>query len=188
MFKVGETDISGLKRFENQFGALGNDGARVQVHALNRVGDMAKTRAVREIASQTGLTQKTVRNSVSSVKASEKNLEYQLRSSGADMSLKYFKARETQKGVTALVRGSRELFEGAFIKGGSFGTGRVELRLGGHVFQRMGDDRLEIEKVTSCVVIPLEMVKPETADAFNDLVVDVLPRGVSHEINRILKV
>lgn len=185
MFKVGDVDVSELKQFGNLLGALGHDGPKVITRALNRTGDMAKTRVVRELVKQTGLPQKTIRKAVKVKRASWKDLEYRLTASGGDVSLKYFKARETRQGVTAFVRGERELFEGAFIKGGSFARGRVALNMGGHVFQRISG-RTELEKLKSGVIIPIEMVEGATARGFEAVVQDVLPRRVSHEINRSL--
>ncbi|MEH6521211.1 phage tail protein [Sulfitobacter sp.] len=186
MFKVGEVDVRDLERFGNMIGALGQDGPKAVNRALNRTGDMARTRVVRELAKQTGLPQKTIRKAVKIKRSSWQDLEYRLSASGGDVSLKYFKARETLKGVTAFVRGERELFEGAFIKGGSFARGRVVAKgLNGHVFQRIGG-RTELEKLKSGVFIPIEMVEGATAAAFEGLVADVLPRRLDHEIGRSL--
>lgn len=185
MFRVGEVDVRDLERFGNMIGALGQDGPKAVNRALNRTGDMARTRVVRALAKQTGLPQKTIRKAVKVKRSLWQDLEYRLSSSGGDVSLKYFKARETRKGVTAFVRGERELFEGAFTRGGSFARGRVALNMGGHVFQRIGG-RTELEKLKSGVFIPIEMVEGATAAAFEDVVADVLPRRLDHEINRIL--
>ncbi|WP_039017541.1 phage tail protein [Halocynthiibacter namhaensis] len=187
MFKVGEVDVKGLKQFDNLLGALGQDGPKVVSRALNRTGDMARTKVVRELSKQTGLPQKTIREAVKVDRSSWQDLEYRLTASGGEMSLKYFKARETLRGVTASVRGKRELFEGSFIKGGSFDRGRVVAKgLNGHVFQRIGG-RTELEKLKSGVFIPVEMVEGATAKAFDDVVSDVLPRRLDHEINRLIR-
>ena len=186
MFRVGEVDVRDLERFGNMIGALGQDGPKVIARSLNRTGDMGKTVVVRTLAKQTGLPLKTIRKAVKSKRASWQDLEYTLTASGGDVSLKYFKARETQRGVTAFVRGERELFEGSFIKGGSFARGRVVAKgLNGHVFQRIGG-RTQLEKLKSGVFIPIEMIEGATAAAFEGLVGDVLPRRLDHEINRIL--
>lgn len=193
MFRVGEVDVKELEQFGNMLGALGQDGPKVITRALNRTGDMARTRVVRELAKQTGLPQKTIRKAVKvqrpvwgSATGKGRDLTYTLSASGGDVSLKYFKARETRRGVTAFVRGERELFEGAFIKGGSFARGRVVAKgLNGHVFQRIGG-RTELEKLKSGVFIPIEMVQGATANAFEATVADVLPRRLDHEINRAL--
>jgi hypothetical protein len=188
MFKVGDVDVGELKGFGNMLGALGDEGPKVETRALNRTGDTARTRVVRALAKQTGLPQKTIRKAVKVKRASWRDLEYRLTAAGGNVSLKYFKARETRKGVTAFVRGERELFEGAFMKGGSFARGRVIAQgLNGHVFQRIGG-RTELERLRSGVFIPTEMVEGETAKAFEAVVSEVLPRRLHHEINRVLEV
>lgn len=185
MFKVGDVDVREINQFGNMLGALGQDGPKVIERALNRTGDTGKTRVVRALAKQTGLPQKTIRKAVVVKRASWQDLEYRLSSSGGDVALKFFKARETRRGVTAFVRGERELFESAFIKGGSFARGRVALNMGGHVFQRIGG-RTELEKLKSGVFIPLEMIEGASARAFEDVVADVLPRRLDHEMTRSL--
>ncbi len=185
MFAIGDVDVKGLTQYGNMLGALGQDGPKVISRALNRTGDTGKTRVVRALAKQTGLPQKTIRKAVKAKRASWGDLEYRLYASGGDVSLKYFKARETRKGVSAFVRGERQLFEGAFIKGGSFERGRVALKMGGHVFQRIGG-RTDLEKLKSGVFIPLEMIEGESAKAFDATVGDVLPRRLDHEISRSL--
>lgn len=185
MFSLGDVDVRGLKKFENMLGALGRDASKAIVRSQNRVGDMARTQVVRTLAKQTSLPQKTIRKAVQPQRASWGDMTYTLRASGGDVSLKYFKPRETQKGVTAFVRGKRELYESTFLKGGSFARGRVELKMGGHVFLRVGG-RTDLEKQTSGVVIPAEMVDGATADAFEETVATHLPRRLNHEIGRLL--
>lgn len=187
MFRIGEVDVRDLERFGNMIGALGQEGPKAVNRAMNRTGDTARTRVVRELAKQTGLPQKTIRKAVKVKRSSWQDLEYRLSASGGDVALKYFKARETRQGVTAFVRGERELFAGTFIMGGSFGRGRVALNMGGHVFQRIGG-RTELEKLKSGVFIPVEMVEGATAHAFDATVSEQLPRRLDHEIGRSLGV
>lgn len=185
MFRVGEVDVRDLRRFENMLGALGDDGPKVINRALNRTGDMARTQVVRTLAKQTGLPQKTIRKAVKVKRSSWDSLTYTLSASGGDVALKYFKPRETRKGVTAFVRGKRALYESTFMKGGSFARGRVDLNMGGHVFLRVGG-RTDLEVQRSGVVIPAEMVDGATADAFDRVVQTNLPRRLDHEIGRLL--
>lgn len=185
MFQIGDVDVMGLKQFDNLLGALGQEGPKVISRALNRTGDMGRTQVVRALAKQTGLPQKTIRKAVKVKRASWSDLEYRLSATGGDISLKYFKARETRRGVTAFVRGERRLFEHSFIKGGSFARGRVALRMGGHVFQRIGS-RTELERLKSGVFIPIEMVEGPTAAAFDAIIAEMLPRRLNHEINRAM--
>ncbi len=186
MFKIGEVDVKGLEQYGNMLGALGSvEAPKVQARALNRTGDMARTQVVKALAKQTGLPQKTIRKALHVKRSSWTSLDYVIYSRGGNISLKYFKPRETLRGVTALVRGERELFEGTFMKGGSFVKGRVDIGMGGHVFERIGG-RTELERVRSGVFIPDEMIQGESVAAFDRVVKEVLPRRVDHELNRAL--
>lgn len=185
MFQVGEVDVRELRGFENMLGAVGTDAPKVINRALNRTGDMARTKVVRTLALQTGLPQKTIRKAVKVKRSSWDDLTYTLSAAGGDVALKYFKPRETRKGVTAFVRGKRELYESTFMKGGSFARGRVPLNMGGHVFLRVGS-RTDLEVQKSGVVIPAEMVDGATAEAFDSTVQFQLPRRLDHELGRLL--
>jgi hypothetical protein len=118
-------------------------------------------------------------------RASASDPVYVISAKGRDVSLRLFKARETLRGVTATVRGQRQLFERSFIKGGSFAKGRVALNMGGNVFERDGA-RTNLVRVRSGVVIPAEMVDGPAAKAFDQSVARNLPQRLSHEISRVL--
>lgn len=185
IFSVGEVDVKGLQRFENMLGALGAEAPKAVNRALNRAGDMAQVRVVRTLAKQTGLPAKTIRKAVRVKRSTWADMTYTMRSAGGDVSLKFFKPRETRSGVSAAPFGQRQVFEGSFIKGGQFPR-RVLLSMGDHVFQRDGLARLPIDKLDSGVVIPAEMVRGATRDVFEEIVEDVLPLRLDHEISRLL--
>lgn len=185
MFRVGEIDVKGMARFENMLGALGADAPKAVNRALNRTGDMARTQVVRTLAKQTGLSLAVIRKAVKVKRSSWESLNYTMSAAGGDVSLKYFKPRETHKGVKAFVRGQGQVFEHTFLKGGSFARGRVRLNMGGHVFLRVGG-RTDLEKQTSGVYIPAEMVDGATAVAFERAVDQNLQRRLDHEISRLL--
>lgn len=188
MFSVGEVDVKDLQRFENMLGALGAQAPKAVNRALNRTGDMARTQVIKTLAKQTGLPQKTIRKSVKVKRSSWSDLEYRLKSAGGDVSLKYFKKRETDDGVRAYLGDARgwEWFAESFFRGGRWPRPRKPISWGhGHVFVRVGG-RTDLEKVTSGVFIPLEMVDGATAKAFEDAVTKNLPRRLDHEISRIL--
>lgn len=187
MFSVGEIDVKGLQQFKNLLGALGKDAPKAVNSALNHTGGKARTQVVRTLAKQTGLPQKLIRRAVKVKRSVWSDLEYRLSAAGGSVSLKYFRIRETRRGVTAYLgeaRG-RELFEGAFFRGGRF-PNRVGLSIGNdHVFQRIGVRRLPIEQVKSDVFIPVEMVEGASADVFERTVAEHLPHRMSHEISRL---
>lgn len=186
MFTVGGIDVKDLHQFENMLGALSSKAPVAVNRALNRTGDMARTQVVRTVAKETSLPQKMVRNIVRRDASNEADLTYTIWGAGGDISLKYFKPRETRKGVSAFVRGRRELYDSTFLRGGSFARGRVELNMGGHVFARLGSSRTPIEKLPSGVVVPSEMVDGASVEAFERVVSTHLPRRLNHEISRLL--
>jgi hypothetical protein len=170
-----------LDRFAQMLVAAGEKAPVVIQRAVTRTGTMAKTRVVRALAAQVGLTQKRVRQDVY---GSAGNQEYKISSFGGEIPLKEFNARETGAGVSATPFGSRRVFPGSFMKGGRF-PARVDIGKGGHVFERAGSRRLPIVKVPSGVVIPEQMVQGESLDAFETTVETVLPRRIEHELGRL---
>lgn len=189
MFSVGEVDVKGLQRFENMLGALGAEAPKAVNRALARTGDMARTQVIKTLTVQTGLPQKTIRRSLKVSRPSKGFPMYVIHSAGGNISLKFFKRRETSDGVEAYLGEARgkELFLGdTFFKGGLFPRRRVEIRsMGGHVFGRVGG-RTQLEKLKSGVFIPAEMVDGASALAFEDAVAKNLPRRLDHEISRVL--
>ncbi|WP_099864715.1 hypothetical protein [Pararhizobium haloflavum] len=185
--KISWADIDGLRRFDNALKALGDKKMRqVANRAVNRAGDQARTQVRRELARQTGLPRKVIVKAVKVSRSSWQTLDYRMTTRGGDIGLKYFKARETRKGVSAAPFGKRQVFAGTFIKGGKF-PGRVPIGMGGQVFKRVGDGRFPIEKQTSGVIIPAEMVKGATVDAFRSTASRVLVERIEHEISRATK-
>ncbi len=188
MFHVNDVDMKDLRHFENMLLGLGKDGSKAAVRAINRAGEMGRTQVIKALSRQTGLQQKLIRRSVKEIRASWDEPEYQVRSVGGDVSLKYFKKRETADGVRAqlgTVRGA-DWFAESFYRGGVFPGRRVDApKLNGHVFVRSGG-RTQLEKVTSGVFIPKEMVEGETELAWDKTVKRVLPKRLDHEFNRLL--
>lgn len=182
---LGRADLA---RFGNMLGGLGKDAPKVMARAVNRAGDMARTQMVRALARQTGLPQKTIRRAVKVRRAGWDDPVYELVSAGGDVSLKYFRKRETDDGVAAKLGEARgtDWFAESFLRGGRWPGGRVDLeRFHGHVMVRVGN-RGQLEKVTSGVIIPEEMVRGASALAFERVVHEVLPRRLDHEIGRAL--
>lgn len=186
MFRLRWQDISGLERVGNAMAKLsGDDKDKALRRAVNHTGDKAKTVVIRELAGQTGLKQKIIRKAVKVWRANYSSLEYVMTTRGGDISLKFFGARETRRGVTAAPFGKRDLYEGAFMKGGRFPNRVTAKGLNGHVYTRTGSGRGPLQFVDSGVIIPAEMVRGATASAFTSLVERDLPPRVMHEIMRI---
>ena len=73
--------------------------------------------------------------------------------------------------------------EGTFIYAGHFRSSKEVA--GGHVFQRATIASLPIE-LQRGPAVPHEMVRDESARAFERTVAEMLPRRIAHEINRLL--
>ena len=139
---------------------------------------------VRSLTKQTGLKRKTIARALKK-QGGRGSLTYAIRSAGGDISLKYFGARETRKGVSAAPFGARRTFPETFMKGGRFPK-RVMLKLGGHVFKRSGGSRFPVAKQRSGVVIPAQMVLGATKAAFEKTVATEFPKRIAHELKRLL--
>lgn len=177
-------DVAGVFRLDNALKSLEPKQMKlIMQRSLGRAGDMAKTQVIRALTAQTGLKRATIVRAVKVRRPHFGDLSYTMTTHGGDISLKYFGARETRKGVSAAPFGGRRVFPGSFLKGGRW-PDRVPLNMGGHVFQRVGAGRTPIELLDSGVIIPVEMVKGATAEAFTSTVARVLPQRVEHEISR----
>lgn len=175
-----------LKRFDNQIKALGKEAPKALQRAVSRAGDQAKTQVIRALTKQTGLKRGVIVRAIKVTKPSFKDLSYTMESAGGNISVKYFSARETRKGVTASPWGKRKLFAGSFMRGGLF-PNRSGLVFSGHAFERVGKKRRPIEKVKTGLHIPEEMITGATEAVFQRTVADVLPKRVAHELGRLLK-
>jgi hypothetical protein len=178
-------DVAGLNRFDNGIKALGKDGRKVMQRALARSGDMARTQVYRALTKQTGLKRKVIVKAIKVKRPGWDDLAYEMKASGGDISLKYFDPRETRAGVSARPFGKRQIFPSTFMKGGRF-PNRSGVLFGGHVMKRTGSGKLPIELQKSGVIIPNEMVSGATADAFQTVVRQSLPRRIKHELGRLL--
>lgn len=178
-------DAAALGRLANAFASAGAQAPHAIRRGLNRTGDKVRTQVKRALVPQTGLKAAVINRAVKAKRANYGNLAYELRSRGGNVSLKYFGARETRKGVSAAPHGQRQIFPGAFIKGGRF-PGRVALRMGGHVFKRTGAGRTPIEKQKSGVYIPDEMVSGNSERVFYAEASKRLADDVAHELYAIL--
>ncbi len=185
MLRIADMDVSGLAEYAERLSLAGDKASLVLARAINHTGPKARTQVIRALAKQTSLPQKTIRAAVRQTKASTSTLVYRLDAAGGDVALKFFKPRETRQGVSAFVRGQRQLFDRTFLKGGSFASGRVPLKMGGQVFLRIGR-RTDLERQTSGVVIPAEMVDGASAKAFEETVEGALPGRIEHELARLL--
>lgn len=179
-----------LQRFSGALKALGDrKAAQVESRAVNRTGDMARTQVRRTLTKQTGLPRKTIVAAVKTKRSSAATRSYRMDAAGGDVALRFFQPKETARGVSAKPFGKRKVFAHTFMRGGLF-PNRKELNLGGHVFMpnlaKHGWGR-PFTRQKSGVVIPAEMVKGATKEAFETTVERVLPQRIEHEIGRLTK-
>ena len=178
---------NGFARFSDAVRVLGDKRARsAYSRAINHTGNVAGTAAGRALAKQTGLPARTGRKAVRRdvERSTPATLAYTIRGSGGDISLRHFKPRETRRGVSAAPFGQREVFTSTFMKAG-FWPKRVEKPgWNSQVFSRLPSGKFE--KVKSGVFIPREMVRGQTAQAWNTTTARLQPR-IAHEIRRATK-
>lgn len=177
-----EIDASQIEHLAELFKKAEQQAPAAIARAVRRTGDMTATRVVRSLTAQTGLKRQVIARAVKKAPA---GLTYSLKSRGGNVHLKYFKARETRKGVSAAPWNQRRVFAGMFIKGGRF-PHRVALGLGGQVYARTGKGRTPIASQRSGLFIPKEMISGATAAEFLAAVRTILPPRLAHEIAAIL--
>lgn len=185
MLVVSWADASGFARFQRALRSLERAKLVPALNrAVNRAGDASRTQVRRALTAQTGLPRATILKAVRVTRSQPVSLTYAMTAKGGDVALKFFRARETRKGVSATPFGKRTVFPSTFINGGRFPS-RSGVVFHGHVMRREGDGRFPIKAVKSGVIIPDEMVKGETAAAFQSTVSRVLPQRLAHEVRRL---
>jgi hypothetical protein len=176
--------VSGDNVFANFAGyanALGRDGLKIGVQALNTLGPETRKDVIRTEAKATGLSVRILGRALHETRATATSPSYLITASGGEVSLHYFGAKETAEGVSAKGFGQRTVSPGTFMKAGSFAKGRVSVdRWNGQVFRRTGGltdgfrkgskRRMDaFEKVKSGVVIPKEMTTGAPLKAFETM-------------------
>lgn len=195
----------GLRRLTEATRGLSDRRARVAFsRALNHSGRAAGTQAGRALSDQTGLPKSTGRRAVRRhvERSTPATLSYTIHGRGGDVSLRYFRPRETKKGVTASPWGKRTLYAGSFLKAGWWPKRVVKPNWNRQVFIRSNTSgygkarspitgKLErsgtkFTKVKSGLFIPIEMVRGATANVWSNAARRLQPR-VEHEVRRLTK-
>lgn len=184
-FTLRFTDSNHI-RFGDAVAILGEGKARTAFRrGLNRVGNTARTKTIRALAKQVGLPQNKVRSfgAIRTRRANAARLEYSIEATGRAIPLKEFSARQFGYGVRAKPWGTSRRFESAFIFAGSPGSGQFVSN--GDVFIRTSSASYPIRKLFG-PSIPEEIVKDQSAEAFEDAALDLGPR-IAHEVRVITK-
>ncbi|WP_139413551.1 hypothetical protein [Bartonella mastomydis] len=115
-------------------------------------------------------------------KATAQFLETDIIGSGTPIPLKFFKAKETKRGVTYKLFGKKQILPHGFIKGGSFPK-RVDLKMGGNVFQKDDGDKFPIAKQEGPSIATV-MSKPEIANAIAQYASERLTKNIQRQLAR----
>lgn len=188
---------NGLVRFHEAVRALGEPRARIAYsRAINRVGRTVGNEAGRALSDQTGLPRSTGKRAVTRKvdRSTPATLTYTIHGKGGNISLRYFKPRETRKGVTASPWNKRTLYPSTFMKAG-FWPKRVDKPAWNkQVFRRLtasgySHDRsvTKFEKVKSGVFIPTELVRGQVAAAWQAGGRTRLQPRIEHEIRHMTR-
>lgn len=163
---------------------------KAAVSALNRVGSMVKSEAVRQVAKQRNLRVGYIRSHVYQSKAFGKHLATYIRGVGRPISLREYGAHNTAHGVSVKVmrEGGRKIVHRHGNKAFVFSRGHRAPRgnASGPVFVRTGRQRLPIEKLYG-PSIPTAFVKHVAMEAFKRLAEKKWPERFNHEIRRRLE-
>lgn len=122
-----------------------NDMNRAAAIALNRTTDRVQTAAIRFIRATHNVKRAELARAFTKRRAFAGKLEASLTASGRPLNLIGFDARQTKKGVTVNIKGSRKLLPGAFI---------ATIKNNGYrgVFMRKGKARFPIKAITTVSV------------------------------------
>ncbi|WP_144756246.1 hypothetical protein [Bartonella saheliensis] len=115
-------------------------------------------------------------------KATAQFLETDIIGSGTPIPLKFFQAKETKRGVTYKLFGKKQILPHGFIKGGNFPK-RVDLKMGGNVFQKDDGDKFPIAKQEGPSIATV-MSKPEIANAIAQYANERLTKNIQRQLAR----
>lgn len=180
-----------IDSYRHQLRQLGNQAPLALQRALNHSGDKARTQVVRTVTKESGLRRDVIARAVKVTRPTRGQLVYVLDARGGDIRVKFFKPRETRKGVSAAPWGKRQVFDGAFMKAGWVWGRRIDKpNWNGQVFRRTGritkNGMDQFEVVRSGVTIPGAMVMGTTEKAWRAVVDRDLADRIGHEIKRLL--
>ena len=132
---------------------------KAMVTALNKVGKEVMTQAKRELKDATGLKAGVVAKKIKKDKARRGDETYSIHIKSRYLNVIEFGARQTKRGVSAKVWGTRKIYRGAFI-----GSGRNSGKQ--LVFKKRKDDPKRIEALHGAS-LPREFHQEDMAKIFN---------------------
>lgn len=152
-------------------------------NAVNTAAKQVERFTEKQVADLSSAQSKRVKKGVYiKDKATAQFLETDIIGSGTPIPLKFFKAKETKRGVTYKLFGKKQILPHGFIKGGSFPK-RVDLKMGGNVFQKDDGDKFPIAKQEG-PSIAIVMSKPEIANAIAQYASERLTKNIQRQLAR----
>lgn len=162
--------------------------------ALNRSIATVRTQAVRAVAQDVGLPQKSVREAMPIQQATPGRLVARLEVTGKKIPLYDFKARQTARGVTYRLPGGRNFLPSGFIatmKSGHVGVfvrglGAKHQKGRGSWRQRSGWPALPIKERFG-PSLPRVFGRQRITDALRTVAKDVMAKNLAHEVQFLLQ-
>lgn len=176
-----------LEKYQKEIVQLAAQFPKIIPQELNKVGNRVRTQVVRTLTKQTGLPRSTIVKAVGTEGATPGKLFYTMKSAGGDIRLRFFKPRETPKGVVAKPWGKLTPYDGAFMRGGKFPKRVDSAYLTPDVWRRLNKSGTHITQQRSGVRIPVEMITGATAEAFDKLAGPLLEQRIDKVIQKLLK-
>jgi len=159
-----------LGQFRTKLAGLAERGPSTMAQAMNAAGQTMHQATIAAETAQTGLTHGTMERAQRVHEASSSRLVFTINSSGGNVRLKYFGAKEGGGGVTAHPWAQSHFYRSAFMTSGRQGMRKPMAKLGGQVYEPKDlSDRYwwrQIKSRRSGLYIPTEMTKGSTKAAF----------------------
>lgn len=173
----------GMRRFTKLANDLGSTKARaIYSRAINDAGAGAATATGLALAKQANLPVRVGRKAVKKrTRSRPATLAFEVHLKGGAIQARYFKPRETARGVTAAPRGKRQLFVGTFMRAGFWPKRVGKGNWDGRVFYKNGN---LFEDAKTDVYIPTEVMTGDTARTFEESNVRLDAR-VTHYLKRM---
>jgi hypothetical protein len=169
------------------------DAKKALNRALNHTAGKAKTQINKGVREKYKVSSKEVNSKLSIKKASGNTNEAGVLIKSPALRLRGFKPKQTKKGVSVIIMGSRKLIKGAFITTmksgyeGVFAKGvysNKEFKFRKKRSRKRGNDNPITSLVTRSVVGMA--INPKVINAVQSVIVSSLPKRVEHEINRLM--
>ena len=168
MIVTVEVDISALV---DLLQLVRNQAPAAISRSLNRAGDAAATVLGRELASQSGLGVRAVRDELDLSHSTPADLEYTITVPGRFMTLKEFAPREVKRGISARPWGRRRTFPHAFM-------------IQDIPFIREGEARLPVRPLFG-PSLGVEVGRGNALEAARQRFREVVPQRLVHELSRL---